>query len=250
MKTENSGRIAKWAIELGEHEILYKPRSAMKGQILADFLAESPMVNGLQSKNIISTPGKSTSTWTLFTDGAFSIEGSGVGLILTDPNGQEISYALRFNFRVSNNEVEYEALVAGLELAIQMEAWCFEVYTDSLLLANQLKGLYEAREDIMRRYLAKVRELQGHFINFTITHIPRSKNKRADALSKLASSSFAHLTNSVLVEVVPCRSIKVKAINTIKEVSDNWMEPIIDYLTNEALPEDQVEAQKIRIKAP
>ncbi|GJX95395.1 reverse transcriptase domain-containing protein [Tanacetum coccineum] len=163
---------------------------------------------------------------------------------------REISYALRFNFRASNNEAEYEALVAGLELATQMEAWCLEVYTDSLLIANQLKGLYEAREDIMRRYLAKVQELQGHFINFTITHIPRSKNKHADALSKPASSSFAHLTKSVLVEVVPCRSIEVKAINTIEEVSDNWMDPIINYLTNEALPEDQIEEQKIRIKAP
>ncbi|GJW94207.1 reverse transcriptase domain-containing protein [Tanacetum coccineum] len=150
----------------------------------------------------------------------------------------------------SNNKAEYEALVAGLELAIQMEAQCLEVYTDSLLKANQVKGLYEAREDIMRRYLAKVRGLQGHFNNFTITQIPRSKNKRADALCKLASSSFAHLTKSVLIEVVPCRSIKVRAINTIKEVGDTWMDPIINYLTNGALPKDQVEARKIRIKAP
>ncbi|GJY42246.1 reverse transcriptase domain-containing protein [Tanacetum coccineum] len=99
LKPENSGCITKWAIKLGEHEILYKPRSAIKGQILVDFLAESPTINDF-------------------------IEGSSVGLILTDPNGQEITYALRFNFRASNNEAEYEALVAGLELAIQMEAQC------------------------------------------------------------------------------------------------------------------------------
>ncbi|GJT42765.1 reverse transcriptase domain-containing protein [Tanacetum coccineum] len=122
LKPENSGRIAKWAIEIGEHEILYKPRSTIKGQILADFLAESPTVKGLHVENVISMPGKSTSAWTLFTDGASSIEGSGTGLILTDPNGQEMTYALRFNFKASNNEAEYEALVAGLELTIQMEA--------------------------------------------------------------------------------------------------------------------------------
>ncbi|GJT75381.1 reverse transcriptase domain-containing protein [Tanacetum coccineum] len=116
-----------------------------------------------------------------------NIKGSGVGLILTDPNGQEVTYALRFNFRASNNEAEYEALVTGLEQAIKMQAQCLE-------------------------------ELQGHFNNFTITQIPRSKNKRADALSKLASSSFAYLTKSVLVEVVPCRSIEFKAIHTIEEV--------------------------------
>ncbi|GKD84906.1 reverse transcriptase domain-containing protein [Tanacetum coccineum] len=126
-----------------------------------------------KAENVINMSGKSTSTWTLFTNSASSIEGSGAGLILTDPNGQEVTYALRFNFRASNNKAEYEALVVGLELAIQMEARCLEVYTDSLLIGNQVKGLYEAREDIMKRYLAKVRELQGHFNNFTITQIPR-----------------------------------------------------------------------------
>ncbi|GKA79940.1 reverse transcriptase domain-containing protein [Tanacetum coccineum] len=77
----------------------------------------------------------------------------------------------------------------------------------------------------------------------------RSKNKRVDALSKLASSSFAHLRKSVSVEVVPCRSIEAKAINTIEEVGD-LDGPIISYLTNGALPEEQIEARKIRIKAP
>ncbi|GJT62341.1 reverse transcriptase domain-containing protein [Tanacetum coccineum] len=111
------------AIELGEHEILYKPRSVVKGQILADFLAELPTITDPQEKSIADKPGKNTSpAWTLFTDGAANLEGSGVGLILTDPSGQEVTYALWFNFRTSNNKAEYEALVAGLELTIQMEA--------------------------------------------------------------------------------------------------------------------------------
>ncbi|GKE24210.1 reverse transcriptase domain-containing protein [Tanacetum coccineum] len=137
LKPENSRRIAKWAIELGEHEILYKPRSAVKGHILVDFLTESPTITDPQEKSIEDKPGKNTSpAWTLFTDGAASLEGSDVGIILIDPNGQEVIYALRFNFKTSNDEVEYEALVAGLELAIQMEAQCLEVYTDSLLIVN------------------------------------------------------------------------------------------------------------------
>ncbi|GJW93198.1 reverse transcriptase domain-containing protein, partial [Tanacetum coccineum] len=90
LKPKNSGRIAKWAIELGEHEILYKPRSVVKGQILADFLAESPTITDPQEKSIADKPGKNTSpVWILFTDGAASLEGSGAGLILTDLNGQE-----------------------------------------------------------------------------------------------------------------------------------------------------------------
>ncbi|GKB78110.1 reverse transcriptase domain-containing protein [Tanacetum coccineum] len=251
LKLENSGHLAKWAIELGEHEIIYKPHSAIKGQILADFLAEPPLLNNSLKEDNTNTSGKSDSpTWTLFTDGASSIEGSGAGLILTDPDGREVTYALRFNFRTSNSEAEYEALVAGLELAIQMEAQLLNVYTYSLLITNQVKGLYEAREEIMKRYLSKVQELQMHFRSFTITQISRSKNKCADALSKLASSSFSHLTKSVLVEIVPCRSIDVKAVNTIKETGPTWMDPIIHYLTNGTLPNDPIEARKVRIKAP
>ncbi|GJV90795.1 NYNRIN-like protein [Tanacetum coccineum] len=201
LKPKYSGCIAKWAIELGEHKILYKPRSVVKGHILADFLAKSPTINNSQVQKVTNTPKKDT-----FTDGASSVEGSGAGLILTDPRRQVITYALRFNFGTSNNEAEYEALMARLELAVHMEAECLEVYIDSLLIANQVEGLYEVNEELMKRYLAKVKELHDHFNSFTITQITQSKNKRTDTLSKLASSSFAHLTKSVMVEVVPCRS--------------------------------------------
>lgn len=89
LKPENSGRLAKWAIELGEHEIIYKPRSAIKGQVLADFLAESPTTNNSITDSVASTDVRdNTPKWTLFTDGASSIEGSGARLILTDPYGK------------------------------------------------------------------------------------------------------------------------------------------------------------------
>ena len=61
-----------------------------------------------------------TPFWTLYIDGASSEEGSGAGLILADPDGKEVTYALRFEFPASNNEAEYEALIAGLELAVKM----------------------------------------------------------------------------------------------------------------------------------
>lgn len=140
--------------------------------------------------------------------------------------------------------------MAGLELAVQMEARTLDVYTDSLLIVNQVKGLYEAREDLMKRYLLKVQELQKHFQSFTITQIPRSKNRRADALSKLASSSFVHLTKNVLVEIVPFRSIDAKTVGSIEVTGPTWIDPIINYLKTGALPRDPTEARKIRIKAP
>lgn len=119
-----------------------------------------------------------------------------------------------------------------------------------MLITNQIKGIYEAREESMKRYLAKVQHLQDQFDKFFIFQVPRSKNKRDDALSKLASSSFAHLTKNVLVEVVPCRSIDIDVVNSSTTQETTWMDPIVDYLENGNLPTDSAIARKIRIKAP
>nr|GEW80326.1 reverse transcriptase domain-containing protein [Tanacetum cinerariifolium] len=101
-----AGRLQKWSIMLGEHNITYRPRTSVKGQILADFLIEMP--------DDASQAGPAAVTqeehWMLFTDGSSCVDGSGAWLILTNPEGVEFTYALRFQFAASNNEAEYEAL--------------------------------------------------------------------------------------------------------------------------------------------
>nr|GFA33985.1 reverse transcriptase domain-containing protein [Tanacetum cinerariifolium] len=93
-----------------------KPRTSVKGQILADSLIEIP------DENPQATPVTKTQQepWILFTDGSSCVDGSGVRLILTNPEGIEFTYTLRFQFAVSNNEAEYEALIAGLRIATHM----------------------------------------------------------------------------------------------------------------------------------
>nr|GEU94919.1 reverse transcriptase domain-containing protein [Tanacetum cinerariifolium] len=86
---------------------------------------------------------------TLFTDGSSCVDGSGAGLILTSPEGVEFTYALRFQFTASNNEAEYEALVAGLRIAARMGVKNVQVRVDSKLVANQVSGTYVAKEDNM-----------------------------------------------------------------------------------------------------
>nr|GFB62171.1 reverse transcriptase domain-containing protein [Tanacetum cinerariifolium] len=115
-----AGRLQKWSIMLGEHNIIYRPRTSIKGQILVDFLNEIPE-NASQ----------------------------GAGLILTNPEGVEFTYALRFQFAASNNEAEYEALVAGLRIATQMGVKNVQANVDSKLVANQVFGTYVAKEDNM-----------------------------------------------------------------------------------------------------
>ncbi|GJV28363.1 reverse transcriptase domain-containing protein [Tanacetum coccineum] len=102
-RPDMAGRLQKWSVMLGEHSITYRPRTSVKGQILADFLIEKPDENG-----------------------------SGAGLILTSPEGMKITYALRFPFTTSNNEAKYEALIAGLRIVTQMGVHNVHVFVEIL----------------------------------------------------------------------------------------------------------------------
>ncbi|GKD82103.1 reverse transcriptase domain-containing protein [Tanacetum coccineum] len=105
-------------VNAGEHDIYYRPRTSVKGQILMDFIMEHPKDDPpntpMEDKEELSDP------WIMFTDGSSCIDGSGAGLILTNPEGVEFTYALRFRFDATNNEAKYEALIVGLRIAEQM----------------------------------------------------------------------------------------------------------------------------------
>ncbi|GKF84200.1 reverse transcriptase domain-containing protein, partial [Tanacetum coccineum] len=102
--------------------------------------------------------------------------------------------ALRFEFDASNNEAEYKALVAGLRIAEQMGVKNLVTKVDSRLVENQINRSYKVKEQSMIQYLEKSKALTDNFKMFSIEQVPRSENKKADALSKIASTSFAHLT--------------------------------------------------------
>ncbi|XP_071921711.1 uncharacterized protein [Coffea arabica] len=186
--------------------------------------------------------------WVLFVDGASSKEGSGTGLLLTSPTGEELTYALRFDFPASNNEAEYEALLTGLRIAHQMGITAIRVRSDSQLVVYQVRGEYEAKEDVMKKYLAKAQEAIKLFDIFEIERVPRSQNKRVDALSKLASSSFAHLSKEVLVEVVKQKNIDPVRVLAIDSPA-TWMTPLLDFLSSGVLPKDKIEARRLQLRA-
>ena len=107
-------------------------------------------------------------------DGAANAQGSGAGLILTSPDGIDVEYVLRFSFQASNNEAEYEAVIAGLNLAHSMEADQLEVSSDSQLVVKQIEYSYEAIGEKMILYLKKVRELLKNFIRVQVKYVPRA----------------------------------------------------------------------------
>ena len=218
-KPELSGRLAKWAIELGEHSISYKARPSFKGQVLADFITEVPAdkveecANETSSNSI--TPDD-TQIWKLYTDGACNDEGAGAGLRLITPEGKEYTYAIRLDFQTTNNEAEYEALIAGLRIAKKMGAQHIEAHVDSMLVANHIDGTYEAREPTIVLYIQHTKELMNDFSYCKVSHVRRSQNKPADALSKMASTAFDHMEKDIRVETLAKPSVPSKQVNVVQ----------------------------------
>ncbi|KAK9074310.1 hypothetical protein SSX86_006908 [Deinandra increscens subsp. villosa] len=251
-KPEVSGRLAKWAIELGNYEIEYKGRSSRKGQVLADFLIEIPPEEEIKDSlpPTVKRGAAPSSTWKLFTDGASNEEGCGAGLILTSPKGKEITCALKFDFTTTNNEAEYEALLAGLRMAKQLKVKNLEAHVDSMLVASQVNQTYEAKGDTMKQYLDKINNLVKEFSYCKIIHVPRSKNKKADALSKIAAVAFSHLGKDIKVERLSAPSVGENMVMAIEEgLGASWMTPIFEFLSDGKLPDGSEEARKIRAKA-
>ena len=182
-KLETSGRLMKWAIELSEFDIRYTPKTAIKGQVLADSQATPDLP-----------------IWKLSVDEAANAQGSGAGLILTSPEGIDIEYALRFGFQASNNEAEYKVVIARFNLAHSMEVDQLEVCSDSQLVVKQIEDTCEAKGEKMILYLKKVWELLRKFVLVQFRHIPRAENSRADALAKLATASQEDLSRLTPVE--------------------------------------------------
>ncbi|GJR43955.1 reverse transcriptase domain-containing protein [Tanacetum coccineum] len=228
-------------------------RNNTKKEVPKDFLVELPFKEdkkkavGTMKTKLEST--KLSNAWKLYTDKALSFDGSGAGLMIINPKGKEYTYALHFEFETTNNEVEYEALLAGLQIAKEMEIESLAIFADSQLMVNQIKGAYEARQPTIKEYLKKTKEVMICFDSYTIEHIQRNQNKKANALSKLSLMTFEHLTKEVLVKVLAKKSIDNKEVLHVKvKEGESWMTPIYEYLLSGLLPEDPRESRKIRIK--
>ena len=228
---------------------------AIKGQALADFIAEFtyPVEVNAQEKQALveaeaaeKTSEPSGPVWKLFVDGSSNAQGSGAGLVLRDPKGLKVNYALRFDFKASNNEAEYEVLIAGLNLAQELNIKNLKVYCDSMLIANQVNGDFQAKEDHMAAYLQEVKGLAREFDSFKVNQIPRDENAEADNLAKLASGFDFQNPKRLPIEWLEKSSINVTAtVNTIGE-ADNWTSPLVRYITSGQLPQDKNEGRRVK----
>ncbi|KAK1421700.1 hypothetical protein QVD17_24249 [Tagetes erecta] len=120
-KPELSGRMAKWAVKLSTYDIKYEPRNAIKSQALADFVADFTCDLQVQADLEVQQLEETKDTWILYTDGASNVRGTGLGILLKSPQRDIIPQSIACEFQATNNEAEYEALIARLQLAQHMK---------------------------------------------------------------------------------------------------------------------------------
>ena len=139
-KLEAARRLIQWAIKLSEFDIRYQPRNAIKAQALADFIAEFIPSHGDLDE------GNEGKAWVVHVDGSSTLYAGGIGIVLKSLEGEKLTYATRLQYQTTNNEVEYEAFLKGLELAKSLGAESVIVQGDSQLIIGQVNGTCEAKE--------------------------------------------------------------------------------------------------------
>ncbi|KAK4381833.1 hypothetical protein Sango_2929900 [Sesamum angolense] len=124
-KPDTSGRLVKWAVELSEYNISYLSRTTIKALALGDFIFE---MAGISLGHI-----PKIEKWLHHVDGSPTIQGSGVGVVVISPHGEDLEFSVKFGFKASNNETEYEALLIGMKMADEARARHLVAYSDSQL---------------------------------------------------------------------------------------------------------------------
>jgi ribonuclease HI len=240
---EAIGRVAKWACELGAHDIEFRPRTAIKTQALVDFVSE-------WTDHQVPDNPKATKVWRMYFDGSLKLQGVGVRILFIAPRVEQLKYALQLLFLASNNAAEYEALIHRLNIAVSLSIKKLMVYGDSLVVISQINKDWDCSTNSMGKYYVAIRKLVDKFEGLEFHHVERDRNAAADKLSKLQSSR-AQVPPGIFVQEVSCPSIildHAEECNTLSqsELDPNvWREPIIGYIKNEEELDDKAAAERI-----
>ncbi|XP_034685658.1 uncharacterized protein LOC117914419 [Vitis riparia] len=242
-KPDITGRMLRWAIELSEYRIGCQPRLSLKGQVMADFIAELPEARAPDEESTLGD------WWSLYVDGASRSSESGVGLLLKAPTGEQLEQSIRLDFPASNNEAEYEANLSGLNLATTLNASKVKIHSDSQLVVGQILKEYETKDERMAKYSLRVQESLNRLEEWIIEKIPRGDNVQADALAGIAASFPVKESTMLPVYVQTTPTIAEPYICTINPKEDDWAVDIRIYLQTGTVPENLKHAHKVRIQA-
>jgi ribonuclease HI len=264
---EASSRIAKWAVELMGETLSFAPRKAVKSQVLADFLAE------WVDTQLLTAPIHAK-LWTMYFDGSLMKTGAGAGLLFISPLGKHVRYVICLHFLASNNMAEYEALVNGLRITVELGVRRLDARGDLQLVIDQVMKNSHCRDRKMEAFCDEVWRLEDNFYGLELNHVARRYNETADELAKIASGRTTVPPNvfsrdmyqpSVKLDDAP----KPKETSAQPEVPSaaegvslriegeqngvtpnlNWQTPYLEYLLRGELPLDKAEAQRLARRA-
>ncbi|CAL2266094.1 unnamed protein product [Prunus armeniaca] len=262
------GRIGKWTLALTEFAFRYVPQKAVKGQAVADFLADHPgeEIENMDSLDIanadlltrahtcLNNPIYSVhlTPWKLYFDGSKTDITSGAGIVLEEPLGIRHCYSFQLDFQCTNNRAEYEALIIGLEMLVELGIQSVEILGDSMLVLKQIAGEYKCLSPSLAVYLVAARNLLTEFREATWEHIPREENFAANELAQVATGiqipedcvqRIIKIGKKSLPSVL-ARGMEID-VNSATITEDDWRNPIMTYLRYPTLPSEK----KVRIMA-
>ncbi|MCH79701.1 hypothetical protein A2U01_0000455, partial [Trifolium medium] len=220
-------RIAKWALALTEFSLTYVPLKAMKGQVIADFLANYSTTNDFVEQDFVGTK-----PWKLYFDGSCHKRGSGIGIMIISPKNIPTKFMYKLSSYCLNNEAEHEALITGLELLIQFKANNIIIRGDSQLVVNQINGNYRREKKNLLRYLEIAKTLITRFDEVRLEHVPRIKNLGANELAQSASGyKIAKEYFDKIIEIrKPIHECNMEILNIDDIATDDWRFEINSYL--------------------
>eukprot|EP00261_Vitis_vinifera_P030644 XP_019071887.1 PREDICTED: uncharacterized protein LOC109121615 [Vitis vinifera] len=243
-----TGRLMRWLVLLTEFDIHYVTQKSVKGSIVADHLASLPISDDrsidddFPDEQIVSMT--SITGWRLYFDGAANQSGFGIGILLISPQGDHIPRSVRLAFsdhhRLTNNIVEYEACITGLETALDLGIRQLEIHGDSNLVIKQTQGIWRTRDEKLKPYHAYLDLLIDRFDVLRYIHLPRVENLFADALATLASLIVIPAGVNVRPLLIETRSAPAYCC-LIGEIENQielpWYHDIYQFLSCGAYPE-------------
>jgi ribonuclease HI len=257
---EASGRIAKWAVEHMGATLSFAPRKAINSQVLADFLAEWTDIQ-------LPTAPIQPELWTMYFDGSLMKIGAGAGLLFISPLGKHVRYVLCLHFPASNNVAEYEALVNGLHIAVELGVRRLDARGDSQLVIDQVMKNSHCRDQKMEAYCDEVRRLEDMFYGLELNHVARRYNETADELAKIAlgqttgppdvfskdiyqpSVKIDDASEPEAPSAAEGEALRVEGERNGVTLVPNWQTPNLEYLLRGELPLDKAEARRLARRA-
>ncbi|XP_061999142.1 uncharacterized protein LOC133716446 [Rosa rugosa] len=162
------------------------------------------------------------------------------GEVLENPVGDRFSYSFQLEVKCTNNQAEYEALIIGLEVLLELGVGDVQVREDSLLVINQLREKFRCTSFLLAPYLDRALELLDQFDDADLEHIPRERNFAANELAQLATGITLKYGVRERILKVERRSLPSwlarpdppdePAVAILEPIEVDWRVPLIAYL--------------------